>query len=215
MIRHILHWFFQSTAVFLIGLPVTLLGLPLVAVGIFFRRSFPQTAQHHTDPRYYHLGDWMLVRLPTWLLWWDNPCDGLRGDKRGWWDNYCRENYSFSLGSRHWYSMWQWAAIRNPANYWSRVVTGCDVRTVELLAGQQLVDEDNPGWHFLRATDAKGKSFYYLGFVFPWWFDRTHAIYGRFGWKLKLAHDGMKPDAPEQDRIRASVYRVSFWKAID
>lgn len=213
MIRHVLHWFLKSTAVFLIGLPVTLLGLPLVALGILFRRSFPQTVQHFTDPRYYDRGDWMLVRLPTWLKWWDNPYDGLYGDKRGWWANYCNDHYDCDVDD--FYAMWQWAAIRNPANYWSRIVTGCDVRTVELLAGQLICDEDTPGWHFLRATDAKGRSFYYLGFVFPWFFDKTHAVYGRFGWKLKMSHNWLPEDAPEQDRIRASVYRVSFWKAID
>lgn len=213
MIRHIIKWFVQSTAVFLIGLPVTLLGLPLVLIGIQFAEVFMPTWQHFTDPRYASKGAWALCRLPRFLLWWDNPYDGLFGDKRGWWDNYCRENYGHD--AQHWYSMWQWAAIRNPANYWSRVVTGCDVRTVELLAGKPVCDEDNPGWHFLRATDANGRSFYYLGFVFPWWFDKTHAVYGRFGWKLKLEHNRMSPAAPEQDRIRASVYRVSFWKAID
>lgn len=214
MIRHVLHWFFQSTAVFLIGLPVTLLGLPLVALGILLGvREYDNTNARFTDPRYAQNGYWCLVRLPKFLLWWDNIYDGLAGDKRGWWDNYCREHYGH--GCYHWYSMWQWAAIRNPANYWSRIVTGCDVRTVELLAGQPVCDEDSPGWHFLRATDAKGRSFYYLGFCFPWFFDKAHAIYGRFGWKLKLAHSGMSPDAPEQDRIRASVYRISFWKAID
>lgn len=213
MILHLFKWWLQSTAVFLIGLPVTLLGLPLVALGIFFRRSFPATTQHYTDPRFYPLGDWMLVRLPAWLLLWDNPYDGLHGDKRGWWANYCAENYDADVDD--FYSMWQWAAIRNPANYWSRIITGCDVRQVELLAGQEVCDEDHPGWHFLRAADARGRSFYYLGFVVPWWFDRKHAIYGRFGWKLKLAHNGMPQDAPEQDRIRASVYRVSLWKAID
>ena len=68
---------------------------------------------------------------------------------------------------------------------------------------------------FEIGREVKGRSFYYLGFCFPWFFDKTHAVFGRFGWKLKLAHNGMSPDAPEQDRIRASVYRVSFWKAID
>lgn len=210
---HICKWFLKSTGVFLLGIPVTLLGLPLVALGIIFRREYPETMRPFSDQRFADLGCWQLVRLPAWLKLWDNPYDGLHGDKRGWWANYCRENYSADEGD--FYSMWQWAAIRNPANYWSRIVTGCDVRTVELLAGQPVCDEDNPGWHFLLAADAKGRSFYYLGFCFPWWFDRVHAVFGRFGWKLKLSHNGMKPDAPEQDRIRASVYRVSFWKAID
>ena len=210
MIRHIIKWFVQSTAVFLISIPVTLLGLIVVPLALpFFRdeseaKAFTQYPEH---------GVWALRRLPRWALWWDNIYDGALGDKRGWWANYCWTEYKKPPNA--FYSMFQWLSIRNPANYWSRIVTGCDVRTVELLAGQPVCDEDNPGWHFLRATDAKGRSFYYLGFVFPWWFDKTHAVFGRFGWKLKLAHDGMRPDAPEQDRIRASVYRVSPWKAID
>ena len=210
MILHVAKWFAQSTAVFLIGLPVTLLGVVVVWFALpHYRivggpRPFTQYPQH---------GLWRLVRLPRWALWWDNIYDGMWGDKRGWWANYCWSKYGRLQYDR--FCMWQWAAIRNPANYWSRIVTGCDVRAVSLLAGQPVVDEDHPGWHFLLAIDAKGRSFYYLGFNFPWWFDKTHAVFGRFGWKLKLAHDGMPPDAPEQDRIRASVYRVSFWKAID
>ena len=155
----------------------------------------------------------MLVRLPTWLKWWDNPYDGLHGDKRGWWADYCGRTYATDVDD--FYSMWQWAAIRNPANYWSRIVTGRRVKQVTLLAGRYVVDEDNPGWHFLMALDDQGRTFYYLGFVFPWWFDKTHAVYGRFGWKLKLSHNWLPEDAPDQDAVRASVYRVSFWKAID
>jgi hypothetical protein len=210
MILHIIKWFLQSTGVFIVGIPVTLLGLIVVPLAIPFSRVVGEM-RPFTDPRYSYRGYWFLERLPVWALPWDNVYDGLLGDKRGWWANDCEENgYSFHSFK----AKFLWASIRNPANYWSRIVTGCDVRTVELLAGQPVCDEDNPGWHFLRATDAKGRSFYYLGFVFPWWFDKTHAVYGRFGWKLKLEHNGMRPDAPEQDRIRASVYRVSPWKAI-
>lgn len=214
MLKHIVKWFFKSTAVFLLGLPVTLLGLLVIPLALPFRTYDQSTAKDFSDPRYADpLDCWCMCRLPRWALLWDNIYDGLLGDKRGWWNWYCSKNYKRS--ANHWYSMFQWAAIRNPANYWSRIVTGCDVRAVSLLAGQPVVDEDNPGWHFLLAIDAKGRSYYYLGFNFPWWFDKTHAIFGRFGWKLKLSHDGMPPNAPEQDRIRASVYRVSFWKAID
>ena len=165
---------------------------------------------------YPHLIDrgWQLVRLPAWLLWWDNAFDGLLGDRRGWWDNYCRENYGKSSAS--YYSMWQWAALRNPANYWSRVLTGCDVTQciVTKLAGADVADEDNPGWQFIVAERGDGACFHLVQFCLPWRFNRQRAVFGRFGWKIKLAHNNLPIDASEKDRIKGSVYRISFWKNI-
>ena len=36
----------------------------------------------------------------------------------------------------------------------------------------------------------------------------------RFGWKIKLSHNGTLPSDRAQDRIKGSVFRVTPWKAI-
>ena len=107
----------------LIGLPITLIGLLVVWLGIKLGTRIEGNLIPYTQ--YPQLGEWQLTRLPKWLLLWDNKYDGLLGDKRGWWANYCLETYGKSNHAP--YCMWQWAAIRNPANYWSRVVAGVDV----------------------------------------------------------------------------------------
>lgn len=212
MIKHIVKAFFKSTAYFIADIPVTLLGLPVVWFALPYRHCPPTFAQTYTQ--YPEHGSWRLERLPHWALLWDNCYDGMLGDKRGWWANYCLTEYKKPNTDR--YCMWQWAAIRNPANYWSRVVCGVDVSrcTMTLLAGQEIVDEEHPGWHFMVATRDDGKEFHSFEFVFPWFFDKSHAIYGRFGWKVKMSHASTAPDAREQDRIKGHVYRASPWKEV-
>lgn len=213
MIKHIAKWFCKSTGYFIADLPVTLVGLLVVAVALPFRKQHLETAKPFTDPKQI-TGTWMLVTLPSWAKPWDNVFDGAWGDKRGWWNTYCLDTYDRPCSA--FYSMWQWLAIRNPANYWSRVICGVDVSRCifTLLAGQEVVDEDHPGWHFIVATDDKGREFHSLEFVLPWFFDKSHAVYGRFGWKIKMSHAGTPIDAREQDRIKGHVYRVSPFKSI-
>ena len=216
MIKHILLWAIKSLAVFLVGIPVTLLGLPIVALALLFRTEDPETEQQFTDPRFADQGKHRMVTLPAWALLWDNKFDGAWGDKRGWWNNYCLENYGKDC--RSFRSMWQWLAIRNPANYWSRVLTGLDVSqcTIAKLAGDDEVDEE-PGkwqWQFLLATRDDGALFHRLFCVFPWWFDPTHAVMIDIGWKFKLKHSRMSPDADVKDRVRGSVFTPSFWKSL-
>ena len=211
MIWHILKWFSKSTAVFLLGLPVTLLGLPIVALALPFRLYHPETTKPFTDQRQLP-GMWQLVTLPKWALLWDNKFDGAWGDKRGWWNNKAVELW----GKRcyEFLPMWWWLAVRNPANYWSRVMTGCDVSkcVITCLAGQELADEDHPGWSFLVATERDtGKQFHLLQFWFPW--SETRGVLGRFGWKIEMDHNGTLPSESEKERIKGSVYRVLPWKA--
>lgn len=214
-IGEIVHWWFKSTFHFFIGIPLIIVGLPLVAIGLFFKREFPETTKQFTDVRFANNGNWHLVRLPTWLLPWDNSIDGMLGDRRGWWDNYCREHYKKPCTA--FYSMWQWAAIRNSTNYYSRIMSGCDVSkfTVSRLAGQDLADENNPGWSFLVAKNKTTDEKFHVFQVFlPYSFDKTHGIFGKFGWKMKMKQNGMSPDAPIHERIVGGIYRCSPWKGI-
>ena len=212
MLKHILKWFFKSTFVFLAGIPVTILGLPMVALALPFRLYHPETQKAFTDPRQLP-GMWQLITLPAWAKWWSNEFDGAWGDKRGWWNTNCVNEYGKHCFE--FFPMWMWLAIRNPANYWSRVMTGCDVSKclITKLAGQDLADEDHPGWSFLVATERDtGKQYHLLQFWFPW--NAAHGAWGRFGWKIAMSHNGTPADARPQDRIKGSVYRVSPWKAV-
>lgn len=209
---HYLIWLSQSLAVFLLSLPVTLLGLPLVALGLPFRREFPETKTPFTQ----YPGEWMLVRLPTWLKWWDNQYDGLLGDKRGWWDNDCQTLRS--KPASHPYCMWLWAALRNPANYFSRNIVALDISrcTVTKLWGDDEVIEE-PGYRcaqFLMATRDDGKRFYrmFISWAIPGRPDK--ALMLDIGWKFKLKHSLMPKDTPDKDRLRGDVFVISPWKTL-
>lgn len=206
-------WWLKSTALFLVGLLVSAAGLFAVAIGIPFRRIEPDTTVSFSDPRFGHLGTWVRERLPVWLLPWDNAYDGLNGDKRGWFANWCLDR---KIPYPSFWARWIWAAWRNPANYWSRNTTGCNVTgsAVETILGPDLVDEDNPGFHFQILTDANGRRFEVLELCRPWPFAPSHAVYARFGWKIKPEHAGTPIDARPQDQMKGTVYRCSFWKDI-
>lgn len=203
-----LHWIAHSLGMLLLNIPVTLLGLVLVAIGIPFRRTFPETAAPFTVWGEY--GSWELVRLPSLLKWWDNQYDGLYGDKRGYWSD--------QRGGKHdsFLSMWLWAAVRNPANYFSRNVTVVDISrcVVTKVWGDDEVIEE-PGYQcaqFLCATRDDGKKFYrmFISWALP--FRQDKALLLDIGYKFKLGHNSMSHDAPEKDRLRSDVFVVSPWK---
>ena len=205
------HWYAKSVVFFLVDLPVTVIGFLMVALALPFRIEHPETDAAFTDPEQ-KPGTHRLVTLPGWARPWDNIFDGAWGDKRGWWNSHCP-----GRDCRSFLSMWWWLAVRNPANYWSRVVAGCDVSLcdITLVAGSPVVDEHNPGWQLLCATERDtGKKFHYFGFVFFPYEDKTHYIFGRYGWKINMAHNGTDRDDRIQDRIKASVFRSTLWKAI-
>ena len=211
--RAIIAWWLQSTLIFLAGIPVTIVGLFAVAIGIPSRHAVAGSERPFSDPRYTHLGSWQLVRLPWWCRPWDNAFDGLAGDKRGWYANW---SLNRKLGYPSFLSMWIWAAFRNPANFWSRNMTGCDVTgsTVEVLYGPTEVDDSHPGLHMLLCTDAKGRKYPVVEICYPWPAFPKYGIYGRFGWKIKAAHAGTPAGSPPQDCIKGSVYRLSLWKGL-
>ena len=209
-------WYVKSVSTFLVGIPVTLAGFPIVAIALPFRIEHPETEVQFSDPRYASQGAHRLVTLPAWAKPWDNIFDGAWGDRRGWWNNYCLENYKKDCTAFR--SMWQWLACRNPANYFSRVMTGVDVSlcTITVLGGVGEVVEE-PGvsnWQFLVATRIDGKKYHRFFCSLPWWFDQGHAVMFDIGWKIKLAHNGISMDAPIKNRIKGSVFTPSFWKAL-
>jgi hypothetical protein len=203
--------FLRAFVLALIKLPLALIGLVVVWFALPYRNFYLNTSRPFSQ--YPNLGDWELVRLPKWALWWDNPYDGMWGDKRGWWANDCKLSGA-DYQSR--FSMWRWAALRNPVNYYSRNVAGVDVSglVIEQVAGNLEYEGKAPyRGFFLYKGMAKGGKVYprlYLEF----------AIYGTYGlmidigYKVKLSHNGTAPDALEKDRFKGIVLTISPWKEL-
>ena len=195
--------FLRAFCLALLGLPVSILGLGVVWFALPYRRTVGEAKPFTQYP---DLGNWRLVRLPSWALWWDNAYDGMLGDKRGWWANECKGEHT----SR--YNMWRWAALRNPANYFSRNVCGVDVSnlTIELVKGTAF--ENYRGYELLRGTDSNGRI--YPRFYLEYAFTATHGLMIDFGYKVKLSHNGTPSDAPEKDRVKGIVAVISPWKEL-
>jgi hypothetical protein len=209
-------WIIKSFFLALFGLLLTIIGLFVIPIGILFKREYPETKKEFTQ---YKGNDWMLVRLPKWLLPWDNMFDGMLGDKRGWWDNRCREK---GRTCQSFLSMWLWTAIRNPTNYWSRVVTGVDVSKINIrtVKSNCTFPSENPGkreWVYLMAEDEDGDPLsvrrFFMSWAYP--FDENHGIMIDIGWKIKPDHNNVSIDAPESQKIKGSVFTMSPWKNLN
>lgn len=209
---HILRFVVQCVVMFVQTMIVNVIGWFVVAYGVQNPRIYAGTEKPYTDNRNL-AGIWMMGRLShDWMLWWDNIYDGIFGDKRGEWNTIAMQKYGKSAYTK--YAMWQWAAVRNSSNYFKRNIIGCDVSQciISVLGGQEVVDEDNPGWQFIVATNkVTNKKRYYFGWVKR--MSATHYAYIRFGWKIKMSHNGTPEDAEPNDKYKGFVFRASPWKA--
>jgi len=209
-----LTWLLTAIFNFLVQIPIKLLGLLTVAIGLPFVKSFPETERAFSQ--FPAELKWKLVRLPSWLLWWDNQYDGLLGDKRGYWNDQCLKKYNKSSDSP--WCMWLWTAVRNPANYFGRNVISMDVARcrVEKVWGDDVVIEE-PGKQcrqFLKATRDDGKEFcrMFISWALP--FNKERAFMLDIGYKIKLSHNELTLDAPDKDRLRSPVFVISPWKTL-
>lgn len=198
--------FLRAFALALLGLPVTLAGFPVVWFALPFAKSC-------TDPKpfsqFWNQGSWSLVRLPKWALWWDNAFDGMLGDKRGWWANECQGKHT----SR--FNMWRWAAVRNPANYFSRVICGVDVSDLRIMqVAQHGIVEQAPfrGFYLLKGMAEGGKMVPRFYAEFALW--KSYGLMIDIGWKIKLSHNGRTKADAEADRLKGSVFTISLWKEL-
>jgi hypothetical protein len=211
--------FIRLAWLLLLELFIQLAGLFINAVTIPFRR-LDDDMSNDGEPRQYSQfpehGRWNRFRLPRWALWWDNPYDGLTGDKRGWWANECRKA---GRTEHAFISMYIWSALRNPANYFSRKITGCDVSdcVVYMRAGNAAIIDDTgrsgKSWQWLEAVDGKGRAYPSLYGVIP--YGKSKMVYFRIGWKINLSHNGTPKDAREQDRFKGNTLRLNFFKDIE
>lgn len=174
----------------------------LVAVGIPFRRHLGLRSFQDTSViRHYD--------LPHWLLWLQNPEDGLTGDKRGWYWNVK------TRGWPDWLKMWWWSGVRNPWNYFKRITIGCDVRNHSIVKvyGDDYVRDDlvNTGFQILLA---KGS-----GIPKPalYWVKRygqsNRAIVVQLGWKLKLEHNNIQYEDP-LDYYKGLTFEINPFKDV-
>jgi hypothetical protein len=186
-------------------------GLFIIPLALPFRRAYPETARRYTQ--YPDLGDWQLERLPGWASPWDNVFDGVTGDKRGWFANWCAER-----GYGPFMQRYIWTAIRNPANFLSRVLCGIDVSHCEIskIAGADEVEADQgkPGWQVLTATDEFGRRYFRLFAELIYPFSSTHHFLLDVGWKIKLEHNNIKYEDPPSERWKGCVMTISPWKEL-
>lgn len=202
-------WVLKSFLLALSLVPLKLLGMILIPIGLKFKQEYPETAKPFTQ--YPERGNWRLVRLPSWLKWFDNQYDGFLGDKRGWWANECDGKHETLK------CMWLWGAVRNPTNYFNRSVISLDVSKCRIvkLAGNCDLPSEEPGmreWVHLCAFHESGKE--YHRFFMSWAIINDHGIMIDIGYKIKLSQNGTPTDAPDKDRLRSPVFSPSPWKKL-
>lgn len=148
------------------------LGVVVVPVALLFRTERPVS-----DPARQAYPSRKEVHLPRWAWIWDNDAEGMMSwmDE---WPEMCWNGKPYSF-----LSMFQWAAIRNPANN-MRFIRGIavylpDVKKSKWWGTYNVNDKDyksesqGKGWQF---TYAKGKYFPYYGF--NWVGDKFYASWG-------------------------------------
>jgi hypothetical protein len=207
-------WLYFFWMVFLEAF-VQLVGLVVNAITIPFAR-FDDDESNRGAPvqysQYPQYGTWRRLRLPRWALWWDNPYDGLLGDKRGWWANECRKH---GRTEHSFMSKYIWSAVRNPANYASRIIFGCDVsdcRVVKLAGNTDVVKDDGSAgtsWHYIVATDPKGREYVRLYGAFNLVGNKYLLV--NIGWKIKMEHNTVSSGDVDQERYKGNTFRAKIF----
>lgn len=129
-----------------------------------------------------------IVNLPNWAWLFGNDFDGLQGDKRG---QYA-DMTPFKLPVEHWFSMWWWAAVRNPVNnarftkMFSAPITGA---TITYVGDYEVKDNGRDyGSHFIK-SEKDGRSWY--GYWLVKRISKNKALVIRMGFKIKPSHAGI------------------------
>ena len=198
MIKHIIlaavTWPFWAT-IKAIGIAT---GLVIVPIALLFRT---EEKIYDTDPKKAYPSR-KLVHLPKWAWIWDNDAEGMMSWMKNW-PSICWDGDPTTF-----LSMFQWAAVRNPANN-LRFIRGIavylpDVEEAEYWGKEVVSDKwnvDGEGWQFVRC---KGKYFPYYSF---YWVGKKLTI--RLGHKIEPAH--FKPEyligKPERKLWKGMTFR--------
>lgn len=181
-------------------LPLFILGLIVVPLALLFPNDDQKEATYKRNET--TGSEWWIRTLPKWAYLWDNTIDGFLGDDNWRWSDrdipygiydkgflvtlIRKIHPTFFVKNTDYFGQLLWA-LRNPINQFKRFILTCDVRecTYELLAGQEYVRDDmeSQGWHFLKATDSKGKSYYRYYYVKAYK-NKTKAFTAEFGFKF-------------------------------
>lgn len=157
-------------AVFIIRMVMVLAGLLIVAVALPWS---------YTEG-YTNLAGWQMRKLPRWAWLWSNDHDGIEGDTEGRYQ--VRDGYGFG-----WWPRYNWAALRNPANNFSRHVIGFHfgkVERIEWNGSRPDADDDRIGWTYNRALVG--------GLWLPGWTWTTRRWCWSFGWKIRHSRPSWK-----------------------
>lgn len=191
LIKAPLQWIF----LFLSNVVFILAGFIMVAIAIPFRVDGVSVSD----------GRW-ITNLPRWAWVWGNDFDGLLGDKRMWY----AANTPWGLPTTSFISMYNWAALRNPADNMRRMslYSAPVTDSVYTYKGQYDVG-DKPGmggWQFVKAVSTKGKSYYGFYLVHEW--NDKAAFVIRLGYKLS-------PDqAGTVDQPKGFTTKINLYKSI-
>ena len=184
----------QWTTLIILRVALILLGLPIVALAIPFRRASVSASDGRE-----------IVNLPRWAWLWGNDFDGLLGDKRGWW----ADNTPFGVAVDSFLAMWWWAAVRNPVNN-LRLVPGISCPVTDCLIeyrGDYTV-EDKPGQGGFQFVIAHRRSSTWYGLYWVHEWSATRAFVVRLGYKIKPSH-ALSGEPP-----KGMTFKVNPWKAI-
>jgi len=214
---------------FLVKLPCTLLGLVMVPLGYFFIQKgkpnrYGELTQEHSD-KYKLLGSsgqWDFWNMPRFLWIWGNDEDGLLGEPSG------KHSARVRGKERSFWGIYQWAALRNPANNlrYSEILS-CYVDRCDLVwsGASDLLPEakfpvrialnDNnpvkPGWYFVKATDRTNSKVYYCyRLVKP--LKSGRVLHIRLGFKIKPKHAFETQDIDDANKgftVRIAAPRVN------
>lgn len=164
----------QWSVILALRIIIVLAGFVMVAVAIPFRVRGKSVSDNRG-----------IVNLPRWAWLWGNDYDGLLGDWRGWW----AANTPFGLPADHWFSMWWWAAIRNPANNMRRCpLFSCPANRCLITYKGRAVVEDKPGMGGWRFVVAKIGWMRWYGFYLVKEWSATRALVVQIGFKVKPSH---------------------------
>ncbi|MBL1321498.1 MAG: hypothetical protein COA63_010635 [Methylophaga sp.] len=194
----------MTTLLIIISITLFIIFAPLVLVAIGLPFKVSQGVREFRDSTSTEQFD-----LPNWLLWLQNPEDGLTGDSRGWYWNV------YMQGKPDWIKMLIWSGWRNPWNYFKRVFMGVDIRQHRMIlkVGQNHVRDDigSEGFQVLVA-EHKTKHRLFKPFGIYWvvpYKNKNGFMYGcRIGWKIKLSHNTPQNEEFELDYYKAPTFRI-------
>lgn len=158
---------FTILCTFILRMLVVFLGVFIVAIALPFAKAEGQRNEK----------GWQMVKLPRWAWLWSNDHDGVEGEKECRYQ--IRDGYGFGFWARY-----NWTALRNPANNFSRYIIGFhfkEVKEIEWIGNRPDADDDRLGWTYNRALVMDGEDAYWI----PGWTYTNKKHCWSFGWKIR------------------------------